>query len=69
MASHPSIPNQRNEEVYSLPLEQSDLGLHYLLSLSYLDFFSDIWYAVVVDVLLFYVHGKHLWSCQDSQLT
>ena len=25
-------------------------------------------YSVVV-VLLFYVHGKHLWSCRDGQLT
>ena len=24
---------------------------------------------VVVVVLLFYVHGKHLWSCRDGQLT
>ena len=23
----------------------------------------------VVAVLLFYVHGKHLWSCRDGQLT
>ena len=23
----------------------------------------------VVVVLLFYVHGKHLWSCRDDQLT
>ena len=26
-------------------------------------------YEVVVIVLLFYVHSKHLWSCQDGQLT
>ena len=26
-------------------------------------------YVVVVVVLLFYVHGKHLRSCRDSQLT
>ena len=25
--------------------------------------------VVVIVVLLFYVHGKHLWSCQDGQLT
>ena len=25
--------------------------------------------VVVVVVLLFYVHGKHLRSCRDSQLT
>ena len=25
--------------------------------------------VVVVVVLLFYVHGKHLRSCQDGQLT
>ena len=25
--------------------------------------------VVVVVALLFYVHGKHLRSCQDSQLT
>ena len=24
---------------------------------------------VVVVVLLFYLHGKHLWSCRDGQLT
>ena len=24
---------------------------------------------VVVVVLLFYVHGEHLWSCRDGQLT
>ena len=23
----------------------------------------------IVVVLLFYVHGKHLWSCRDGQLT
>ena len=26
-------------------------------------------YVVVVVVLLFYVHGKHLRSCRDGQLT
>ena len=26
-------------------------------------------YMVVVVVLLFYVHGKHLRSCRDGQLT
>ena len=26
-------------------------------------------YYVVVVVLLFYVHGKQLWSCRDDQLT
>ena len=25
--------------------------------------------VVVVDVVLFNVHGKHLWSCRDGQLT
>ena len=25
--------------------------------------------VVVVVVLLFYVHGKHLWSCRDGQIT
>ena len=25
--------------------------------------------VVVVVALLFYVHGKHLWSCRDGQLT
>ena len=31
----------------------------------------EIWYTVVVFnvVLLFYVHGKHLRSCRDGQLT
>ena len=24
---------------------------------------------LLVIVLLFYIHGKHLWSCQDGQLT
>ena len=26
-------------------------------------------FVVVVIELLFYVHGKHLWSCRDGQLT
>ena len=26
-------------------------------------------HAVVVVVLLFYVHGKRLWSCRNGQLT
>ena len=26
-------------------------------------------FVVVVVALLFYVHGKHLWSCRDGQLT
>ena len=30
---------------------------------------SDSGYVVVVIVLLFYVHGKHLRSCRDGQLT
>ena len=25
--------------------------------------------VVVVVVLLFYIHGKHLWSCRDGHLT
>ena len=28
-----------------------------------------LWVVVVVVVLLFYVHGKHLRSCRDGQLT
>ena len=28
-----------------------------------------IFEGIVVVVLLFYVHGKHLWSCRDGQLT
>ena len=27
------------------------------------------WMVVVVVALLFYVHGKHLRSCRDGQLT
>ena len=27
------------------------------------------WIVVVIVVLLFYVHGKHLRSCRDGQLT
>ena len=31
---------------------------------------NNIWFVVVVFVvLLFYVHGKHLRSCRDGQLT
>ena len=30
---------------------------------------SDALLTVVVVVLLFYIHGKHLRSCQDGQLT
>ena len=29
----------------------------------------EIFVVVVVVVLLFYIHGKHLWSCRDGQLT
>ena len=30
---------------------------------------SNLFVVVVVVVLLFYVHGKHLRSCRDGQLT
>ena len=30
---------------------------------------SWLWSGFVVAVLLFYIHGKHLRSCRDSQLT
>ena len=33
------------------------------------DFFVSKIYVVVVVALLFYVHGKHLMSCRDRQLT
>ena len=37
--------------------------------LSYLDRNLTISVVVVVVALLFYVHGKHLRSCRDGQLT
>ena len=30
---------------------------------------SQFYYNMWVHLLLFYVHGKHLWSCWDGQLT
>ena len=30
---------------------------------------NNVRFVVVVVVLLFYVHGKHLWSCRGDQLT
>ena len=31
--------------------------------------YNEITYVVLVVVVLFYVHGKHLRSCRDGQLT
>ena len=46
--------------------EYSALGMKGLQG-KYRDNFS--YFFIVVVVLLFYVHGKHLRSCRDSQLT
>ena len=41
----------------------------FLLSITSLYFLSLSGRVIVVVVLLFYVHGKHLRSCRDGQLT
>ena len=46
----------------------SDFGLH-CLSMSLLMRHKAFTHGDVVVVLLFYVHGKHLRSCRDGQLT
>ena len=43
--------------------------LHCVVMFHLVSFHSNIYYIVVVVVLLFYVHGKHLRSCRDGQLT
>ena len=40
-----------------------------LLNSSTIHCFSCTFVVVVVVVLLFYIHGKHLRSCRDGQLT
>ena len=43
--------------------------LSYALSRKLIKAFLQLDIVVVVVVLLFYVHGKHLRSCRDGQLT
>ena len=43
-------------------------GLHFYIPFYSISVVSGQWVVVVV-VLLFYVHGKHLRSCWDGQLT
>ena len=47
----------------------SNIQEHYNEAVIYLNFGTPKNNVVVVVALLFYVHGKHLRSCRDSQLT
>ena len=47
----------------------TDTDLDWLHGVSYLRIGGFVVVVVVVVVLLFYVHGKHLRSCQDGQVT
>ena len=51
--------------------QYSNLPAHWyrLISLSFVPFIVCSKKEIVVVVLLFYVNGKHLRSCQDGQLT
>ena len=50
-------------DVYALTCK-TDIS-QYACDRSYMDEFVVV---VIVVVILFYVHGKQLWSCRDSQL-
>ena len=50
-------------------LENNQKSTVYIFCLSIQTIIPDHTTAVVVVVLLFYIHGKWLWSCLDSQLT
>ena len=49
--------------------KNSILGLSEPIKAEFLHYFYTYELVVVVVVLLFYVHGKHLRSCRDGQLT